>query len=130
MSAQASACLCRLPCPSCTAVDIEERLYRHAASLGITLVTITQVGGSVSVCGWMDGVLVGGAAGASAEEGVAGCWLLPCSSGIRLCWMSSELKHPPAPAPTPTPAAAPLPPPCPPTHTHAHTTGHTHSVLH
>jgi hypothetical protein len=35
-----------LPCyTSCAAVDIEEQLYQHAASLGITCITITQVGG-------------------------------------------------------------------------------------
>jgi ABC-type multidrug transport system ATPase subunit len=34
-------------CTNATSLDIEEALYRHAASLGITLVTITQVCGCV-----------------------------------------------------------------------------------
>ena len=38
-----------LPLPSLPPpVDIEEALYQHAASLGITLITITQVGGWVA----------------------------------------------------------------------------------
>lgn len=32
-------------CTNATSVDVEERLYQHAAGLGITLVTITQVRG-------------------------------------------------------------------------------------
>ena len=29
-------------CTNATSVDVEEQLYQHAASLGITLVTVTQ----------------------------------------------------------------------------------------